>query len=270
MSSRLYAWSVPAFVSGSPVDHTWVTSYDNQLHHYSNAAAVTAAGENCWFCWGSYHPKGGIPGNATGALGQRQGSISLARCFVQSNADSSSTPAARGTIFVYGVDGVCHQLANQVLYATQAPVLTVRKARGYFASTFLYGTYGRQTSAWASKIHSCAGARAPASARASGGVTGMQDLPDDFDQHARDVLGDDPELLARFLGLKTEVQSFVAQRIPGFLPPDAATLNARNQHLLDQAALLLGPDRFEKVFGFAPGDKINLIDPSVTSGRPDR
>ena len=71
--------------------------------------------------------------------------------------DSRSAPAARGTIYVYGVDGVCHQLANQVLYATSGTRLTVNKARGYFFSTYLYGTYGLQHAAWASKIASCCG-----------------------------------------------------------------------------------------------------------------
>jgi hypothetical protein len=265
MAATLYAWSVPAFVSGSPVDHTWVTTFDNQQNNYPNVAAVVAAGQNYWFCWGSYHARGGTPGNPSGALGHKNGNLALAKCLVSSNADSRNVPAARGTIFVYGVDGVCHQLANQVLYATSGTRLTVRKARGYFASTFLYGTYGLQHAAWAGKVHSCAGASAPASAVAGGGVTRMQDLPSDFDDHAREMLVDDPELLARLLALKGEAQSFTAQKMPGFLPPSAELLNARNQHLLDQAALLLGPERFERVFGFPPTEKINLVDPSATS-----
>jgi hypothetical protein len=36
-------------------------------------------------------------------------------------------------------------------------------------------------------------------------------------------------------------------------------------NLIDQAALLLGPKNFEGVFGFPPGEKINLVDPSVIS-----
>ena len=30
-TSSLYAWAVPAFSAGSPVDHTWVTTYDNRV-----------------------------------------------------------------------------------------------------------------------------------------------------------------------------------------------------------------------------------------------
>ena len=117
-TSDLYAWVVPAFVTGSPVDHTWVTTYDNRVKIYNTDQQVAAAGECYWYCWGSFHSTGGTPDNRTGFLGQQNGDLALAKCLVTANADSQTVPAARGTIFTYGVDGVCHQLANQVLYAT--------------------------------------------------------------------------------------------------------------------------------------------------------
>lgn len=262
------------------MDHTWVTTYDNQIHHYNNAAAVAAAGKDYWFCWGSYHRVGGVPGNPTGSLGSQTGSVALARCLVQSNADSRTVPAARGTVFVYGVDGVCHQLANQVLYATRGTRLTVKNARGYGASTFLYGMYGLQPAAWVARIASCTAlvAALPVAAAAAGGglaggvdalgaalgVLGMPGLKDDFEERAREVLGrDNPELLARLLVLRTEVNGYLARKIPGIEPPGPAALNARNQHLLDEAARLLGPELFEQVFGFPAGETIDLVDPSV-------
>jgi hypothetical protein len=33
--------------------------------------------------------------------------------------------------------------------------------------------------------------------------------------------------------------------------------------MLDQAAKLLGPQRFEEIFGFPPDQKIDLVDPSI-------
>jgi hypothetical protein len=42
--SDLYAWAVPAFSTGSPVDHTWVTTYDNRVKVYSSDQQVAAAG----------------------------------------------------------------------------------------------------------------------------------------------------------------------------------------------------------------------------------
>jgi hypothetical protein len=266
-SVTFYAWAVPAFTSGSPVDHTWVTTFDNQQFSYKDAKAVAAARKFYWFCWGGYHAKGQTPGNSTGALGSKRGSLSLAKCLVKPNADSRVDAAARGTIFTYGVDGVCHQLANQVLYATKSSIrpFTVSKARGYLASTFVYGTYGLQQAAWAAKIRSCSGAGV-SPPRATGGAQKMTGLPDDFEEHAREILSDEPELLNKLLALKAEVQSFAAQPLPGFQPPDADTLNMRNQHLIDQAAILLGPEKFELVFGMKPGDKILLVDPKLLPG----
>lgn len=253
----MYAWATPAFVNGSPVDHTWVTTFDNNQQNYVDENAVIVAGEDYWFCWGSYHPTG------TG-LGNQPGNLPFATCLVVPNVDSNTSHAARGTIFTYGVDGVCHQLANQVLYATGPTPMTVRNARGYMASTFIYGTYGLQNSAWASKVQSCSSP--------SGGGGGLSLAPggilpvDDFEKHARTVLVADPLLLNKLLALRADVHSFAGQKIPGSIPPNAATLNARNQHLIQQAAVLLGPQKFELVFGFPPDQEINLVDPAVNSG----
>lgn len=272
VSTSLFAWAVPAFMNGAPVDHTWVTAFDNRKTNYPTVADVIAAKQFYWFCWGSYHPIGGIPGNPTGFLGSQKGNLPFATCLVAPNADSRTVPAARGTIFTYGVDGVCHQLANQVLYATGVGAtspLTVRGARGYVASTFLYGTYGLQTAAWAAKIASCSASSKSGPSVAMHWTAGGPTLPDqtpppdDFETHAKSVLADEPELLNRLLALRGEVRSFVAQRIPGFTAPPATMLNSRNQHLLDEAARMLGPEKFEKVFGFKPKERINLVDPSL-------
>ena len=159
-ATLLYAWAVPAYASSSPVDHTWVTSYDNRVTPYADVQQVAADGEFYWYCWGSFHSWGGTPNDRTGFLGQQLGNLALAQCLVEANADSRIVPAARGTIFTYGFDGVCHQLANQVLYSTgtgNAEPLTVRKARGYMASVFIYGTYGLQEAAWRNQIARCGG-----------------------------------------------------------------------------------------------------------------
>jgi hypothetical protein len=129
-TTTLYAWADPAFVNGSPADHTWVTNFDNSKYAYPKIADVIAAKKFYWFCWGSYH-QGKTTGNPTRALGSQRGSLAFANCLVAPNADSRTVPAARGTIFTYGVDGVCHQLADQVLYATglgKVPPLTVSGA----------------------------------------------------------------------------------------------------------------------------------------------
>jgi hypothetical protein len=57
-TKRLYAWANPIVVPGSPLDHTWVTSYDNNANSLPNVGAVVTAHEDYWFCWGSFHPQG--------------------------------------------------------------------------------------------------------------------------------------------------------------------------------------------------------------------
>lgn len=253
-----YSWAYPAFASGSPVDHTWVTTYDSRTAGFADLNAVKAANERYWFCWGEFHNRGGTPERPDGFLSSASGDDARSSCLVGDNADSRDTAGARGTVFIYGVDGVCHQLANQVLSVTSvngAP-LTVLGARGYVASTFLYGTYGLQRAAWASKQQSCVGLKMEA-------ALAMNIIEDDFDLAARRELQDEPDLLRGLLALKGQVHTFNAQAVPGFLPPSASTLNARNQHLLNQAALLLGPERFERLFGIAPGERIDLVEPGM-------
>lgn len=270
--TTLFAWVTPAFWSGSPLDHTWVTTYNSNLTPYPAIADVVAAGEDLWYCWGSFHPVGNPPG----MLASRTGNRALAECLVQPNADSSTSAPARGTIFTYGIDGVCHQLANQVLYATGSPgnpPLTVKGARGYSLSSFLFGTYGLQTSAWHTKLQGCLGLGEPVSGlpqwseKIMPGSPPTPALPDDFRDHAREVLADDPEKLQALMALRGEMQAFMSRRVPGFLPPDAEMLNARNQHMLEQAALLLGPEKFTELFGIEAGERVDLIDPAMAAAQ---
>lgn len=271
-SLTFYAWVRPAFWSHSPLDHTWVTSYDSRITPYSTIAKVIEVGQINWFCWGEFHPEG----DPADPIAIQSGSGTLAQCLVEGNLPSNGNPAAQGTIFTYGVDGVCHQLANQVLYATgsasQAPA-TVKDARGYGASSFLYGTYGLQHAAWLAKVQGCLSQTTPLSGlpmklgETKLGEPPMPDLRDDFADRARAVLGNDPERLSALLALRGNVQTYLSAAIPGFTAPTAEMLNARNQHLLDQAALLLEPAQFQQLFGIAPGERIDLVDPDK-AGQP--
>ena len=265
VSSTLFAWATPAFFEGSPVDHTWVTNYDNRVDSHRNIQEVVRSGALYWFCWGDFHSRGGAPQSADGLLRSTPGDAGLAQCLVKPNADSSIDSGGCGVIFDYGFDGVCHQLANQVLYAAvkSGQPVTVEGARGYTASVFLYGQYGHQQSAWLHRIASC-GAPTPEGARLLWERGAMVGRSDDFETRARAVLGErDPDVLNRLLALRGEVRQFTAQRSPGVMPASAETLNARNQNLLDQAAALLGPDRFMEIFGYDPAEKLNLVDPQL-------
>ncbi|RJF70348.1 hypothetical protein [Rhodopseudomonas palustris] len=272
----LFAWAIPAWDSESPVDHTWVTSYDNRIHGYPTITEVVGAHQFFWYSWGSFHAVGGTPSNPDGSLGQQPADPAVAQCLVRPNLDSRTSSLARGTIYHYGVDGVCHQLANQVLYASglgSGQPMTVHKARGYLLSSFIYGTYGLQHTAWSSKVASCTSQQLTAGPARPEGLRMAQDetLPeaDEFEKRAMALLAGQPAKLSRLLQLRSEVQQFAARAWPGSGQPGAVALNARNQELIDEAARLLGPDDFRKLFGADPGARVNLVDPHIANSAGD-
>jgi hypothetical protein len=257
----LFAWAVPAW-PGALIDHTWVTTYDNRKTPYSKVSEVAKAGEFYWYCWGSFDKTGGSPGIPNGYLGKQSGDLGLARCLVQANVTCQESPPARGTIFIYGLNGVCHQLANQALYATRnghETPLTVSKSNGYWLSLYIYGTYGWDTVSWGNKLASCGAIHNTI-------VVAEPTTMDEFEERARKMFGgrDEAELLRRFLALRAEISHSVSQKWPGSTPPSAEALNARNRDLFEQAARLLGRKKFKRFFGFEHDQKkIDLVDPRM-------
>jgi hypothetical protein len=261
MADTLYAWATPLWPEFPDLaDHTWVTTYDETKTPYQTIEEVKKHNQHYWYCWGSFCAP---PGDPTRLLAQQVGSLKMAACLVTPNLPCGYPSPADGTIYNYGIDGVCHQLANQVLYATGGTLspITVAGANAYWASVYLYGTYGTTQADWQAKINQCGGAHV-ASAAAAGGGAGVNLPPDDFEKRARAVLGHESPLLGPLLALRAQA---IAQKrlMAGAVVPDAATLNAHNQVMLDQAAALLGPQKFQEIFGFPPGTQIPLVDPKM-------
>ena len=97
--ATLWAWATPAPYEHSPVDHTWVTDYDNRVDEPpQNVAEVIAAAGNYWFCWGAFHARGESREVSQGFLGGMPRSIALANCLARSNAPSASDKPTCGTI----------------------------------------------------------------------------------------------------------------------------------------------------------------------------
>ncbi len=69
-----------------------------------------------------------------------QGSRSYANCLAQTDLKAG---------IMYGLTGVCHQIANRILYPSQQ---YVSKAKGYRGSVFVWGVYGRGN--W-SELYQC-------------------------------------------------------------------------------------------------------------------
>ncbi|APA85431.1 hypothetical protein BJG93_08600 [Paraburkholderia sprentiae WSM5005] len=263
----LFAWTVPAYFKGSVVDHTWVTTYDSRAKIYPALADVLIAGEHYWYSWGGFHARGGTTVSADGFLASAGADLLYASCLCQPDVDSNLDPAARGTLFSYGRDGVCHQLSNQILWATgsgRATPATVRMARGYWLSNAIFGTYGKQHAAWASKKIQCS--------TASGGNAmepgHSQSDVDDFQQHLQATLkGPDADAKIKSLMNHRRALMVRVERLqdapPGGDAPSASTLNDAYSSFLHDAADILGPDDFERVFGERPKDEMNVVDPSV-------
>ena len=126
---RFEAWAYPVKASSYrneieayKFDHTYVVHVDNGVR---------------WRCHG---------GNTGGRLlaagkGDYNGALCVAR--------SASEEAEAG--IAYGKTGVCHQIANRILYPAG---FTVVNARGSSVSSSLYGTYG-DSETWSSKLKTC-------------------------------------------------------------------------------------------------------------------
>jgi hypothetical protein len=256
----LYAWVTPAFIpKGSPVDHTWVTSYDSRLHCYRSIAAVKGAGENYWFCWGSFHTRG----RRADPIITWTSSSGAATCLVGPN-----NAKYRGTVHWYGIDGVCHQVSNQILYVTTTPAggkpLIVSGARGYTLSSALFGTYGRRVAEWDDVRFACG--VAPISIR---GRRGMISL---LSRRMANILNL-PVSAPRVMRLEQSRRELLAELDDiGFaLPALDETVARRVDRMNRKINLFLQLARqsfdddnsFMRMFGIPGGEEIFLIDPEL-------
>ncbi|MDQ7978704.1 hypothetical protein QYH69_15745 [Paraburkholderia sp. SARCC-3016] len=252
-----FAWTVPAFFQNNVVDHTWVTTYDNQQDSFSKIDDVVHAGEHYWYCWGDFHVTGGTQKHPHGLLLRVSIDLSLAKCLVAPDLETKPNRPAQGTIFAYGIDGVCHQLANQVLYSSETngrPPAIVKTARGFRFSQFLFGNYGLQAVAWKQRAAKCG---------SDVGGSKMSDDDDDFAAHLRDaVTGPDrAEKIAKLLAARERFHSVTLTK--KFEHPTADELNRMYSSFLHEAADILGNADFEKVFGEPVSDEMAIVDPAI-------
>jgi hypothetical protein len=244
-NADLTAWTVP--VTLLPVwDHTYVTS-------------------SCGFRWGCYgrdyggHPLAMAPGNSIAA-----------NCLSQPNSWAGIR---------YGFTGVCHQMANRILYPAG---LTVIGARGYGLTLGRYTAHGRGP--WPEKaaclppplvISSSAGATIqtgddpPIKGPATMTPASPESPPvDEFVAFAKATLGgdlDDKTAVALAIiqaRLRIEADEMVARYDNGELSPEAYleehTVALRKAMKASEA--LLGRRRFLIVFGDAGDHPEGLID----------
>jgi len=143
---QLYVWRKRTPITLYLADHTWVSSYDIRTNKYSDINQVISAQESYWYCRGDFHAHGDF-------IGKINYSSPYSHCLVTSN-DSIN---GNGSIIRYGIDGVCHQVSNQVLYRSKKSLknLRVDKARGYKLSSSIFGTYGLNKDIWRQNQINC-------------------------------------------------------------------------------------------------------------------
>lgn len=155
-SGRLYVWArrmnfikVRGKTIISP-DHTWVTDYPNPGPPNGFTEPIPAD-DHYWFCWGVFHsggdtnenPKPYQPFFSPVNAGVTQ-AVCICEANVQDDAGNPSWPHAQ-IPGIYGEHGVCHQVANRILWSAglkNGKRVTVRGVRGWQLSWFLYGPYG--------------------------------------------------------------------------------------------------------------------------------
>ena len=125
MSDQLFAWGNTTKLGVG--DHTWVTSSSD------GTAKPTDGNVEYWYCWGVHH-------SSAEQLGMSTSGASFARKVAKPNDPSEDVGIK------YGIDGLCHQMANRLLRFTNdddtGKPIKVSRASGYQLSIAMYGEYG--------------------------------------------------------------------------------------------------------------------------------
>lgn len=237
------------------MDHTWVTTYNAPF-------SCPDPPHDYWYCWGDCWPAGN---NTTARLlGSRGGDLPLAHCLVTPN-DRLATGSVN-----YGRDGVCHQIANQVLYATGQNPLTVIGARFYGITLAAFGPYGEKLNqaGWNASLHRC---RRPATIVP---VAEHDDTTDDeVTRLFEDRLGSDydPTIKAAWAVAQrelTEKQMILFERArTGELSGSefAEKLNALLNDFVVRVSMIAGEEVCARLLDVVPGEPIRIIDPKLAA-----
>ena len=244
----LYAFANPLRVPAA--DHTWVTDYENFAQ-----CAERGPRSKYWYATGKCHP---VAGDRSRALANAPADLRLAQCIAK--PDESTFTAGRATARIrYGIDGVCHQICNRILWATAvggATPITVAGANGYGVSRLAYGTYGTPLQ-WRQLKQDCRVASssiAAASARA------------DAEQMIAEKLGpismtsDKAQtILAEHSRLRGELDQLADRGLSR-----GQLANAANRAINDSLARLaeaLDPADFQRLLDWPPNKEIVLVNP---------
>ena len=128
-----FATPIDIQILGQPLgDHTWVASDESGVCWNALGGGPTYyCGPNRWH-GGTYVPPEGHQ------ICSGDGDVASATCMGNPKTSTfMQIPSSAG--IVYAINGVCHQIANRVLYWTGA---TVEAASGYWFTSTTFGTWG--------------------------------------------------------------------------------------------------------------------------------
>lgn len=242
--TELYVWKRP--VKGSRLDHTMVTDY-------ATFSMEPIPAVNYWYCWGVAH-------NTGDRFNSKEADLDLAICISTPNVHPDDHAGILGP---YGFHGVCHQVANRVLYATKSDTnrpITVDGAHGYIFSKYLYGEYGTGTPGWEHHLSICGGSTTMTiDDGGNGGMAIFSPIEKDLtDAQKKSLFLIHDELLSEKKILEDRV---MGEEING--EEFANQVNQLMTTKMREIAKIIGDAAYEQIFKQSPDEPVAVMDPEI-------
>lgn len=246
---QLYLWRNRTPLALYLADHTWVTSYDIRTNNYSDISKVISAQESYWYCKGDFHTDGDF-------IGKINYSSPYSKCLVTPNNSINGN----GSIIRYGIDGVCHQVSNQVLYRSKNSLnnLRVNKARGYKLSSSIFETYGLNKDMWQQNKINCVSNTFTKNQKSL-----LMIRANEFARKHNINMNSIKELEQKRLILLTSLESegIATKSITESVNQRVEKMNLLIYEYTVNAGNLVDNDLYEYIFGIEPGVRIDIINP---------
>jgi hypothetical protein len=263
----LWSWAAAMVYPVDDWDHTWVTDYGSLTTSRRKAA------KDYWYCGGKYH------GSAHAAqLRRARADLRFARCIAAPNLRGCwrGNPALGG--IYYGVTGVCHQIANRVLFATSFhpdghhQPITVCGARNYLATLIGFdGPYGSTIAEWEERVAHCMIMADIAVTRDEENRPVLPGGPmDNLESVVKDRLGDEYDA-DKAVDISIMQRAFARDRELLIQQIETRALTARQYarefnalltKYLVQIESILGPENYRRAFDGVPPDA-PVVDPDT-------
>ncbi len=289
---KIYAWARPVDnpainlltkLIGIDAEHTYVTDYRPESV-CTSIQEVRQKKLSFWYCYGDFHSDNSklVP-KLTAEVKIDE---DVLKCICGPNQKRYT-----GTIKSYGIDGVCHQVTNQILYAGK-PQIDVEGVGASVNSYAIYNVYGLNKNDWLKISNLCYPQQKKQTSSGKKNMThasyidkvnrlheeairmGYSD--EEIRKKERNLLiderlGEDTDDNTRFVIIEIleqidkERENLLKKLKIGEISPDriAYEINRVNNKGLREIAEEIGDHKFIKMFDCEPGKDINLVNPEV-------